>query len=96
MAKPVEVSSDARWDILGIVDQIVEFTGSIYSGQKFYDGLREQFMRIGYMPKMGRVQADLPQYRETFYKNYRIVYHELDDKVLILTVIHSRRLYPRP
>lgn len=96
MAKPIEISIEARQDIVEIIEQITEFTGSIYSGQKFYDELREKIALIGYMPQIGRVQADVPMFRETFYKSYRIVYQELTDKIVIITVIHSRRLYPRP
>lgn len=74
MAKSVEISAQAKHNLLDIVEQIIEFTGSIYSGQKFYDEIREKIALIGYMPKIGRVQPDLPMYRETFYKHYRIVY----------------------
>lgn len=87
---------EARQGIVEIIEQITEFTGSIYSGQKFHDELREKIALIGYMPQIGRVQVDVPMFRETFYKNYRIVYQELTDKIVIITVIHSRRLYPRP
>ena len=34
--------------------------------------------------------------REAFCRAYRIVYREQGDNIMIVTIIHSRRIYPRP
>lgn len=45
------------------------------------------------MPNIGTRRSDGTL--ETFVRNYRIVYEIIDDNVFIITIIHTRRLYPR-
>ena len=50
---------------------------------------------IAFMPEgVGRMRDD--GMREAFCRGYRIVYAIIGNEVQIKTVIHSRRLYPRP
>ena len=60
--------------------------------------IRTAVSRLGNFPKSGRVVPEFPdgQYREILVGPYRVIYHHLEDRdmVLVLAVIHGSRLLP--
>lgn len=92
MAKSVVITERAANDIDTILSNVIEFTGFEISGIRLFNELSEKFDIIGFMPTIGRIRDDGT--RETFARNYRIIYQEVDNVVYILTVIHCSRLYP--
>ncbi len=94
MPKNVIISIKARKNIDGILDSIYQYTLFASTPQKLLDEFHHTFKLLGVAPKMGKLQPNGS--RIVFCRHYRIVYEELDDRVEIITVIHSRRLYPQP
>lgn len=89
------VTEEAQNDINHIVENVAEFTYSFTSGLKLYEDLYAKIDMIAFMPEgVGRMRDD--SMREAFCRGYRIVYAIIGNEVQIKTVIHSRRLYPRP
>lgn len=89
------VTEEAQNDINHIVENVAEFTYSFTSGLKLYEDLYAEIDMIAFMPEgVGRMRDD--GMREAFCRGYRIVYAIIGNEVQIKTVIHSRRLYPRP
>ncbi|MDO4698824.1 MAG: type II toxin-antitoxin system RelE/ParE family toxin [Pasteurellaceae bacterium] len=94
MSVSVQLSQRARNDIDGILDNVSEFTGFATTADKLLAEFLKTFELIAFMPNgMGRLRED--GLREAFCRGYRIVYKFVDDSVYIITIIHSRRLYPR-
>lgn len=56
--------------------------------------LRQRTQRAAENPMAGRVVPEFnqPDIREVFLSNYRIVYHLVDDGILVLTVFEGHRL----
>lgn len=95
MSKQVIISPRALNNIRECVRQVILYTGFETSGIKLQDRIFDKIESIGFMPSgIGRLREDGT--REAFIRGYRIVYEERDDYILIVTVIHSSRLYPRP
>lgn len=89
------VTEEAQNDINHIVENVAEFTYSFTSGLKLYEDLYAKIDMIAFMPEgVGRMRDD--GMREAFCRGYRIVCAIIGNEVQIKTVIHSRRLYPRP
>lgn len=72
----------------------MEFTGYEQSGIKLHADIFKKLNLLEFMPSIGIVRDDGT--RETFVRNYRIVYEIQNEDIFILTIIHTRRLYPRP
>lgn len=89
----VVITERAANDIDTILSSVIEFTGFETSGIRLFEEFAEKFDIIGFMPTIGRVREE-DGTRETFARNYRIIYEEKDNVVYILTVIHCSRLYP--
>ena len=95
MAKRVVLSVDAQDDIEKIISHIVQYTYSLSSGAKLLEDLKDKIELIGLMPEgIGRLREDGK--REAFCRGYRIVYQLTENEAIILTIIHSRMLYPQP
>ncbi|OOF86345.1 type II toxin-antitoxin system RelE/ParE family toxin [Rodentibacter ratti] len=91
----VVITQNAQHDIIHIIENVTEFTYSFISGVKLYEDIYAKIDMIAFMPQaIGRLRDDGK--REAFCRGYRIVYDIIDDVIYIQTVIHSRRLYPRP
>ncbi|QTM01899.1 type II toxin-antitoxin system RelE/ParE family toxin [Mannheimia sp. ZY171111] len=82
----------ARSNIDEILENVIEFTGYEQSGLKLYDDIVKKLELLAFMPTIGLVRDDGT--RETFVRNYRIVYEIIEEDVFIITIIHTRRLYP--
>lgn len=94
MAKVI-LSDLAMRDINDILANVYDFTGFISTPQKLLAEFNKTFELIAFMPNaIGRKREDGE--REAFCRSYRIVYQQKGNDILIVSVIHSRRLYPRP
>lgn len=89
------ITAEAQNDIDCIIENVIDYTSFLSSGIKLFEDFQDKFDLIAYMPyAIGRAREDGK--REAFCRGYRIVYSIINDTVYINTVIHSRRLYPRP
>ncbi|MDK9430995.1 type II toxin-antitoxin system RelE/ParE family toxin [Gallibacterium anatis] len=93
MLKAFIISEQAKKDLSNIFDSVSDYTGSVTSAAKLREAFFDKFELIRLLPKTGKQRND--DTRETFCRHYRVVYREFDDRVEILTVIHSRRKYPQ-
>lgn len=84
----------ARNNLEEIIDNVIEFTGFEQSGIKLYNEIFKKLELLSFMPNIGTHRSDGTL--ETFVRNYRIVYEIENDNVFILTIIHTRKLYPHP
>ncbi|MCK3658549.1 hypothetical protein A4G18_07445 [Pasteurellaceae bacterium Pebbles2] len=94
MPKNIIISNRAQKNINEILDSVYQYTLFPSTPKKLLEEFHRTFQLLGTAPKMGKLQADGK--RMTFCRHYRILYQEHDDRIEILTVIHSRRLYPQP
>lgn len=79
-----------------IMESISDYTGYVNSGIKLYQELTAFFDKVAFMPFGLGTEID-NGLRQTFCRQYRIIYRVLENKdVEIITIIHSSRLYPRP
>ncbi|HEV3196710.1 MAG TPA: type II toxin-antitoxin system RelE/ParE family toxin [Bryobacteraceae bacterium] len=87
------VSPDARTDLDGIWDYIAE-RGSAESATDFVWKLYDTFTSIGSSPKAGVAAPSLlpGDTRKFPMGNYLIYYRPMRGKVLILRVLHGKRL----
>lgn len=92
MAKALIVSDKAQENLRNIISSVVEYTTHAASGVKLATEIYEKYDLISMLPKCGKLRDDGT--RELFARSYRIVYEETEDSVVILTVIHARKLYP--
>ena len=91
----VVLSRLAMKDIDDILTSVYEFTGFISTPQKLMADFEKTFGLIAFMPNaIGRLREDGD--REAFCRGYRIVYQQEGELITIISIIHSRRLYPRP
>ncbi|MEG9474773.1 type II toxin-antitoxin system RelE/ParE family toxin [Mannheimia sp. HC-2023] len=88
------LTTQAENDIDEIIDNVVEFTGYEQSGIKLHTDIFKKLKLLEFMPTIGITRNDGT--RETFVRNYRIVYEIVEEDIFIITIIHTRRLYPRP
>ena len=87
-------TAKARRDLVEVVENVVDYTCSLESGVRLFSALRSKIALLADMPEgIGRVRDDGK--REAFCRGYRIVYRIEKDTVYILTILHSRMLYPR-
>ena len=95
MAK-VLLSQLAVENIDEILNNVYEFTGFPSSAQNLLNEFNKTSDLIAFMPNaIGRLREDGD--REAFCRAYRIVYRQTgQDEITVVTIIHSRRLYPRP
>ena len=94
MAKVI-LSQSAERDVDEILASVYDFTGFISTPERLMAEFIKTFELIAFMPNaIGRLRDD--GMREAFCRGYRIVYDVAGDEVRIQTIIHSRRLYPRP
>lgn len=94
MPKSWKLSSIARANLREILESVEDYTGHWTSAVSLWEELQDKLDLIAFMPTIGKQRDDGTL--ETFCRNYRIVYEMNDDTVFVLTIIHTRRLYPRP
>ena len=82
----------AENDLNGIIDYIAE--DSIEFALSFYEQVKEKVENLIEFPKIGRKvpEIDDPNIRELIFRNYRLIYQFLGDKIQIVRIIHGSRI----
>ncbi len=82
----------AENDLNGIIDYIAE--DSIEFAISFYEQVKEKVENLIEFPKIGRKvpEIDDPNIRELIFRNYRLIYQFLGDKIQIVRIIHGSRI----
>ncbi len=92
MARTVKWSEESLQDISGIVEFIAR--DSIYYAQHVAEAILGKGESIINFPESGRIVPELEQtsIREKFVFSYRLIYQVNENEILILAVIHGKRL----
>lgn len=92
MDKRVSWSPEALDDVDAIASYIAKDSPFYASAvvQKILDVARS----LGNFPNLGPIVPEIgePEFRERFVYSYRIIYRVTDDEVMVVAVIHGRRL----
>lgn len=88
----VEWSPLADNDLNEIIDYIAQ--DSLEYALSFYEEVSEKVENLTQFPKMGRIVPELddPNIRELFFRNYRLIYRILGEKVQIVRLFHGSRV----
>ena len=87
-------SETSKNDLIAIRNFIAEDNPT--AARKWIDRLKEKARNIVHQPLAGRKVPELSRddIREVVERNYRIVYQVHSDRISILTVFESHRLFP--
>ena len=88
----IEWSPSAQDELNKILDYIAQ--DSVEYALTFYDQVHEKVHNLSIFPKMGRKLPDLedPNIRELIFKNYRVIYRILEDKIQIIRIFHGSKI----
>jgi toxin ParE1/3/4 len=91
----VELTQDAQQDIQDIYDYIAQ-NDSAFKADAVLDKLKAVVLTLGQLPQRGTVTKELREigitdYREIYFKPYRIVYRTLEHRVVVYLVVDGRR-----
>jgi toxin ParE1/3/4 len=95
MRREVLLTEDAERDLEDIYEYIAEFD-SPANANHVLDRLLEVIERLGTLPERGSQPRELrsvgiQEYRQTFFKPYRVIYRVIGDQVIILVIADGRR-----
>ncbi|KAE9528399.1 type II toxin-antitoxin system RelE/ParE family toxin [Testudinibacter aquarius] len=88
----LEYSDIANNDLENIMANITEFVG-LQSAINVLGDIQKSMELLQMTPEMGVVGAILGT-REIYPRGYRVVYRITAKKILIVTIVHCRQLYP--
>ena len=85
-------SSIAQDDLNEIIDYIAQ--DSLEFALSFYEQVKEKLENLTEFPNIGRKVPELedPNIRELIFRNYRLIYRFLGDRIHILRIIHGSRI----
>lgn len=91
----VLLTQGAEQDLEAIYDYICEFDG-VASANYVLDALMDVVENLSRLPERGSypkelVSLGIKEYRQTFFKPYRLVYRITDRKVIIYLIVDGRR-----
>lgn len=91
----VSLTNDAVID-LEELDDYISSHDSPENADCVLDSIEEVIRRLGDMPERGSYPEELSQlgikeYREVFFKPYRIIYRVIDQKVYVYLIVDGRR-----
>ncbi|TFG22170.1 MAG: type II toxin-antitoxin system RelE/ParE family toxin [Promethearchaeota archaeon] len=88
----IEWSTTAQNDLNDIIDYIAQ--DSLEFALSFYDQVKEKLENLTEFPNMGRKVPELddPNIRELIFRNYRLIYRIMGDKIQIVRVFHGSRI----
>lgn len=89
----LEYSNYAQTNLKDIARNIYEFTYSVISASNTTAKIMYAIELLPYQPFMG-IKGKITGTREIYSNGYRIIYRVLNNKVRIVTILHSSRLYP--
>ncbi len=95
MRREVLLTEDAERDLEGLYTYIVE-SDSKKRADSVLDRLLEAAQRLATVPERGAVPKELrdlgvSDYRQVFFKPYRIIYRVIDRRVVIYLIADGRR-----
>ena len=91
----VLLTQGAEQDLEAIYDYICEFDG-VASANHVLDGLMGVVENLSRLPERGSypkelVSLGIKEYRQAFFKPYRVIYRVADNKVIIYLIVDGRR-----
>lgn len=91
----VLLTQGAEQDLEAIYDYICEFNG-VASVNYVLDALMDVVENLSRLPERGSypkelVSLGIKEYRQTFFKPYRVIYRVADNKVIIYLIVDGRR-----
>ena len=91
----VVLTQGAEYDLEEIYDDIAEFD-SAANADPVLDRLLDATQKLAEFPERGSWPKELlalgiREYRQTFFKPYRIVYRVIDEKVIVYLIVDGRR-----
>ncbi len=91
----VLLTQGAEQDLEAIYDYICEFDG-VASANSVLDTLMDVVENLSRLPERGSypkelVSLGIKEYRQTFFKPYRVIYRVADNKVIIYLIVDGRR-----
>ncbi len=91
----VLLTQGAEQDLEAIYDYIREFDGAA-SANYVLDALMDVVENLSRLPERGSYPKELvglgiKEYRQTFFKPYRVIYRVADNKVIIYLIVDGRR-----
>ena len=91
----VLLTQGAEQDLEAIYDYICEFDG-VASANYVLDALMDVVENLSRLPERGSYPKELvglgiKEYRQTFFKPYRVIYRVADNKVIIYLIVDGRR-----
>jgi len=91
----VLLTQGAEQDLEAIYDYICEFDG-VASATYMLDALMDVVENLSRLPERGSypkelVSLGIKEYRQTFFKPYRVIYRVADNKVIIYLIVDGRR-----
>ena len=94
MSHKIVYSEQAKQDLEQLTYDLTLFVGMTKALQ-FIQKILHKISLLEDFAEMGRMRDDGTETREIFVEKYRIVYLIQQNQLLIVTVLHSRMLYPR-
>ena len=91
----VLLTQGAEQDLEAIYDYICEFDG-VASANYVLDALMDVVENLSRLPERGSypkelVSLGIKEYRQTFFKPYRVIYRVADNKVIIYLIVDGLR-----
>lgn len=91
----VLLTQGAEQDLEAIYDYICEFDG-VASANYLLDALMDVVENLSRLPERGSypkelVNLGIKEYRQTYFKPYRVIYRVADNKVIIYLIVDGRR-----
>ncbi|MFN5268509.1 MAG: type II toxin-antitoxin system RelE/ParE family toxin [Burkholderiales bacterium] len=91
----VLLTQGAEQDLEAIYDYICEFNG-VASANYVLDALMDVVENLSRLPERGSypkelVSLGIKEYRQTYFKPYRVIYRVADNKVIIYLIVDGRR-----
>ena len=95
MKYKVYLVEDAELDILEIYSYVAE-NDSVEAADRLLDNIEKTIMKLESLPERGHFPPELErigvlEYREIFYRPYRIIYHIIKSEVYVHCVLDGRR-----
>lgn len=96
MVQEIVWTSRALADLRKIYYYILD--DSVRYAQAQIENIQIAVARLSSFPSIGRSVPEFPHllYRELIVDNYRVIYRPQEDKIVIMAVVHGRRLLNDP
>lgn len=95
MSRPVNFTHGAERDLFGIYDYVAEHD-SPQKADQLLDHLQKLINNLSENPERGTfpkelVQLGIREYRQVYFKPYRVIYRALQTQILIYLIVDGRR-----